>query len=119
MSLCDKCFAPGACCKGLSLSTAGAPRTLWLGEREYLIEQLRDAGLPFEPSEQLGQWTDDESGKDYASFSYNCPNLLPSGRCGDYENRPQVCSSYEPRQDSLCVHFHGEAGDPTIEMGLI
>jgi Fe-S-cluster containining protein len=29
-----------------------------------------------------------------------CPNLLPDGRCGDYENRPEVCRSFKP--DEIC-----------------
>lgn len=30
-----------------------------------------------------------------------CVNLMEDGRCGDYENRPQVCRGFKP--DELCV----------------
>ena len=119
MSLCDKCFAPGACCKNLFLSRGSEPRTVWLGSRDYIIGQLRRDGLPFEPAEPRGRWIDEASGSAYGAFTYSCPKLEANGRCGDYENRPDVCSGYVPRSDALCVHFHGEAGDPTVEMGIL
>lgn len=32
-----------------------------------------------------------------------CPELTREGRCGDYPNRPDLCRSYEPMSDRLCV----------------
>lgn len=40
---------------------------------------------------------------------------MPDGRCGDYENRPALCRSFEPQSEALCVHFNGsEAGDASV-----
>lgn len=36
---------------------------------------------------------------------WSCKNLTPEGRCGDYENRPELCRTYEPGQDLLCVEY--------------
>lgn len=109
MSLCDKCYAPGACCKRFKLSCAsGQPVTFWTDEP--IEDQLRAKGLPFEPVEQLGEWTDPDSGRMYAAFEYNCPLLRLDGRCGDYENRPNLCRQFEPGSDTLCVHYMGAEG---------
>jgi Fe-S-cluster containining protein len=51
-------------------------------------------GLPFRPLDQ------DEKG----TWRYWCLNLLPNGRCGDYENRPGLCRLYVAGSDGLCVH---------------
>jgi hypothetical protein len=38
-------------------------------------------------------------------WHFRCIDLLPDGRCGNYENRPHgPCVLYEPGSDSLCKH---------------
>lgn len=109
MSLCDKCYAPGQCCKRLRLYREGnASLTFWLDEPTE--KQLDALGLPFKPTEQIGEWLDEESGRRYGEFLFTCPRLLPNGRCGDYENRPDLCRRFEPGADPLCVHFQGAEG---------
>jgi len=53
-------------------------------------------GLPFIP----------EVVNEHGYWIFNCPVLGPDGRCGDYENRPATCRSYEPGVDALCVLHH-------------
>ena len=115
-SLCDKCFAPGTCCKRLRLSKGGDEVTFWDDEPEAVQTFLDGQKAPFEVIETLGPWPD-EAGRLYSAKTFGCPKLLPNGRCGDYENRPEICRIFEPASDQLCVHFRGaEAGDPTLAL---
>jgi Fe-S-cluster containining protein len=64
--------------------------------------------MPFEPMRQhtyLGR--DGEDKPESCYWIYSCPKLLPSGRCGIYENRPEPCVAYEPGEDPMCVHYEG------------
>jgi Fe-S-cluster containining protein len=47
-------------------------------------------------------------GKKYANYKVSCPELLPHGRCGIYEHRPQLCKDYAPASDALCVYYQPE-----------
>lgn len=49
----------------------------------------------FRPLRQLedGRWT------------WECTQLQPNGRCGIYENRPQLCRDFAPGEGPLCVHY--------------
>lgn len=121
MSLCDRCLAPGECCKLMHLSNqAGDPSTEWVdGGFDGIVKSLQLRGLPFEPVVEIGRWTDEESGREYANYLYRCTKLLPNGRCGIYEDRPDLCRRYEPASDRLCVHYLGaESGDPTVDQLL-
>ncbi|WP_435018499.1 YkgJ family cysteine cluster protein [Tundrisphaera sp. TA3] len=115
MSLCDNCYSPGSCCKSLRLISENPetgelyPRTFW--DDSSIDEQTKDwANFPFTPNEKLNTYTEEGSGRTYSEWNYNCRNLLPSGRCGDYENRPELCRIYEPASDGLCVHYQGAEG---------
>lgn len=110
MSLCDQCYAPGNCCKRLQLIADGHSMTFWDETAGVDIQQALDTrNLPFVVNEKIATWTD-ENGKAYSTYNYNCTKLLPNGRCGDYENRPELCRSYEPASDGLCVHYLGAEG---------
>lgn len=124
MSLCDKCFSPGACCKRLSLSTGGGVILVW--DDEDPVEQLKDRmyepepgrPMPFVPLEGMNSFQDPD-GRSYSSYWWKCTQLLPNGRCGVYENRPELCRSFEPGSGHLCVHYNGaESGDPTFDGAL-
>lgn len=97
-SLCDSCYAPGACCKHFTLFGRAEP-----GDRGLPLDEGNAAraiayhGLPFEVIADAGG-------------AVRCSRLLPSGRCGDYENRPQMCRDLEPGLDPLCVHWRGAEG---------
>ena len=113
MSMCDRCYAPGQCCKTMGLSIAGGdPLTVWTDEP--IAPQMAAQGLPFETFMPLELFTDAETGRPYGTFLWRCTKLQPDGRCGIYEARPALCRSFEAGSDQLCVHWRGaEAGaDP-------
>lgn len=110
MSLCDKCYAPGTCCKWLTLETGDDHQlVIWDDEDPAVVLKERHH-LPFEPVKRQGQWMDEKTGKTYSSWYWRCPILLPDGRCGDYENRPDLCRRFEPASGPLCVHYQGAEG---------
>lgn len=116
MSLCDSCFAPGACCKRINFKTGSKTASFWADES--VEDQLRaimhadDAArpFPFVVLEMGERYTDPESGREYVAPTFTCSNLTPEGRCGDYENRPWLCRDFEPAMDALCVHYQGAEG---------
>lgn len=112
-SLCDRCLAPGNCCKRLYLSGGGQslPSAIeraaaGIGEpmsHERAEHMAMRFGLwMFRPAHQLadGRW------------EWACSQLGPDGRCQIYEDRPQLCRDYRPGQDGLCVHFWAGEGEP-------
>lgn len=110
MTLCDKCFAPGQCCKNLTLSRNGKAWTVWQGDADAAMERR---GLPFRSLEVIGQWSDAEG--TWEEHSWYCPKLGEDGRCTIYEDRPDICRNYKPGSDPLCVHYNGAEGG---ELGL-
>ena len=122
MSLCDRCFAPGQCCKRITLLSADdTPLSTWVGEGEA-AKQMVKVGLPFEPLEhgpifKTADDDPDDPAREFTVWSWRCPRLQPDGRCGDYENRPDLCRRFEPASNLLCVHWSGEAGDASAEWG--
>lgn len=118
MSLCDRCFAPGQCCKRIQFYS-GTEMTLWLDEplepqlRAMLHADDRDRPMPFRSIDgTVRELRDEETGRPYGTMTFSCVNLTPDGRCGDYENRPWLCRTFEPGSDRLCVHYRGaEAGE--------
>lgn len=66
---------------------------VWLATVDHPDAEGRPGiGLPFMPLwlDGAGRWR------------FWCPVLRHDGRCGDYENRPQLCASYQPATDMLC-----------------
>lgn len=103
MSLCDTCAQPGRCCFGFMLNGGSWP-TFRTTALEVLAELASaypendppEIGLPFLPLYRRpgdGVWR------------FWCPHLDRSGRCGDYENRPKLCRSFEPASDRLCIYW--------------
>lgn len=43
-----------------------------------------------------------------------CKHLLPDGRCGDYENRPQVCRDFQA--DYFCYFLSSLSKEEQIEV---
>jgi Fe-S-cluster containining protein len=96
-SMCDRCISPGACCKRLVLSGPfAAPMSLERAEHLLIDPDWfpQTKGV-FRPGNQLpnGRW------------EFWCTALKSDGRCGIYEDRPQLCRDYRPGADGLCVHF--------------
>jgi len=112
MSLCDKCYDPGRCCKRLHLTFDREKTNDWIDQqpdtkqgREALLQWMGSgAPLPFIPADKVdGTWY------------WTCPQVDKNGRCRIYETRPQLCRDFEPASDGLCVHYRGaEAGDSTV-----
>jgi len=94
MSLCDTCSNPGACCRNFELK-AKHPETILLLQKGHKLEVLATCaewGFPFIPTEHDGNF-----------WHFKCTVLTSEGRCGDYENRPALCSNYVAGSDELCV----------------
>lgn len=121
MSLCDSCFAPGACCKGFVLRDSdGDPATFWVADGIKAPSDWLASGdhpLPFVPMRASEVFTDPDTGHDYQSWLYECTKVTRDGRCSIYDTRPQLCRSFEPASGGLCVHYRGaESGDPTVSL---
>jgi hypothetical protein len=111
-SACDTCPQPGHCCRDFPIHNAMREIPTALEVMVYLAcsgywsagHRQIQIGYPFIPSRYdttLNAWR------------FNCVNLLPDGRCGDYENRPNgPCEIFEPRSDPLCILF--EPPDPSL-----
>jgi Fe-S-cluster containining protein len=112
---CDNRPKPGRCCTGLGLGgfawgkhplealiAAATVVTANFGDQAVDAESIVGGdmrniqiGLPFLPFHRLenGHWR------------WWCFNLTPAGRCGDYENRPALCHTFQPASDPLCAMF--------------
>lgn len=93
-SPCDTCRHPGRCCVGFAITAV--PRGLTGLEAMAWIEEHTNQPLTYMPlfRDRGGVWR------------WWCPLLdVKTGRCGDYEHRPSMCRSFEPRQDALCAEF--------------
>jgi len=117
VSLCDKCYAPGTCCRELTLTV-----NFWAEEevtnqllRERISNHPGNKNVPFEPVRQSVRVEHDKNGRAYGPWVWRCPKLLKNGRCGDYDNRPDVCRIFEPGENRLCVHFQGAEGVDLVE----
>jgi Fe-S-cluster containining protein len=76
---------------------------------EYMADKVGAAPLPMRPlyRNSAGCW------------SLWCPNLdQKTGRCSDYQNRPETCRVFEPASAPLCIlhvplweDLNGQASD--------
>lgn len=109
MILCDRCNAPGACCRGFTIYqlVPRVPADVYEECVVRAVERLRtDFGIDyFVPSKRV---IPPELGAvgDVAIAEWSCTRLGPDGRCTRYEDRPQVCRSYQPMDDALCHVRH-------------
>jgi Fe-S-cluster containining protein len=105
MSACDTCPKPGSCCKGFTLnngrSSPGFPASDWMARGIAYADRHHLPFIPLETYESTVEGSDDG----YVGIRWQCKNLTPEGRCGDYENRPELCRIYEPGQDKLCAVY--------------
>jgi Fe-S-cluster containining protein len=121
MSACDTCPNPGHCCHNLKLFAGGrAPRFTPDAWKEEAEQFAKGRALPFYPVSTFPFKTSTGSVDPDVStvgVMWDCYNLTAEGRCGDYENRPQLCRDYAPKEDELCIlheqpitiHPHGLA----------
>ncbi len=109
MNPCDACPEPGKCCRSFQLNIDFPEGT----DRAAVLERVRGEGLPFEPS-RPSNYAEEEG---VERWIFSCPRLLPSGRCGDYGDRPDPCRTYEPGSNGLCV-LHVAEPEPAPEPEL-
>jgi Fe-S-cluster containining protein len=114
MSLCDGCPQPGNCCKQLRLFTPEGALTVWKGGA---LAAMARHNLPFQPLELISETVvttpgDPDFGRTYQEWFWSCPKLGADGRCTIYSRRPDLCRSYKPATDFLCVfHSYGSPVD--------
>ncbi len=110
---CDRCVAPGTCCKAFPLN-----QNFWLGTHPDEIRRfLAEKGLPFEPLRRMDIWRGgDDEGAWLEKWFFSCPKLGPDGRCTIYEDRPNLCKIYAPGTDHMCVHVRGPDGQPLLPL---
>jgi Fe-S-cluster containining protein len=99
-SPCDTCCKPGACCRGFVISSFGFERERW---KQHARNEMRRRGLPFYP---VAPGFYNDPSWDYIYVKFNCHWLdTKTGRCRNYDQRPETCRNYEPKQDLLCVEY--------------
>lgn len=105
MSACDTCPKPGSCCKGFTLNNGtNSPSFREVDWMSSGLVYAKRHGLPFVPLETY-ESTAERTDAGYVGIRWTCKNLTPEGRCGDYENRPNLCRIYEPGSDRLCAVY--------------
>lgn len=115
MSLCDSCRSPGACCQGLILSHL-FEKIRWKQDARKFVKKER---YPFYPVRAL-QVDLDNPEMTFIHVQFDCRNLGADGRCSKYEDRPFVCSDYEPGIDGLCAeHVMKFKGIPINVIGVL
>lgn len=121
MSACDTCAAPGACCRDMAISSDADFGAFYVSQWPHEAVATLAAKLPGHPFIPLRlEMVDPSEARHYADAEgpygighWSCTRLTPEGRCGDYDNRPALCRSYEPLSDRLCVMY--VPPDPSTE----
>lgn len=114
---CDRCAAPGTCCKSFPLS-AEFP----IGSTHETVQAwLAKENLPFNPIRR--QYVYPGGNKIvvgpkgwYENWLFTCTKVTPEGRCSIYEDRPTLCKIYEPGMDAMCVHMRMPNGEPILPL---
>lgn len=101
MSLCETCRAPGACCSGFGLNITFKAD----GWMEQAAIDMAERGLPFVPIAPIFGDGGMRLPEGHVPVRFRCTLLGSDGRCGDYENRPDLCRHYEPASDPLCAEY--------------
>jgi Fe-S-cluster containining protein len=102
VSPCETCSSPGSCCRGFVLSLNDIPKANW---ESIARSRLDGYGLTYFRIEEALRSEVTLDG--CVGIRCSCDKLDKDGRCGDYENRPNVCRVYEPLSDNLCAEFVG------------
>lgn len=119
MAVCDTCIKPGACCHDIPLMMhpGWTKLEMMIFLATYWPDENRET-LPFHSPRLIKQ----DYTPEYDMWVVDCMNILPDGRCGDYENRPYgPCVVYEPGECRLCVHHVKDIGlcpdlkEPTMQ----
>jgi len=121
VGLCETCIDPGHCCRAIRIPV------LWPADmsREEVRKHVRAGTSPpsgnpdnpvvgeplptFDPIRRASYHAKKQEGPPEAvTWRFSCSALdSASGRCGIYENRPQICRNFEAGSNPLCVHYEG------------
>jgi Fe-S-cluster containining protein len=102
MSACDTCPVPGHCCRWMYLNGGAFPRGDTVEEAQasidehnaYMADKVAANPISMKPLFKNSN----------AGWVVWCPNLnQKTGRCMDYENRPDLCKDFEPGSAPLCI----------------
>lgn len=100
MSACDTCSSPGSCCSSFELNLF-VDTDNWYDDA---ILKLNAHGLDFiKPIAKDPNWRYTSTSQ--TKLLYSCTRLADNGKCSDYENRPELCKVYQPKQDWLCCEY--------------
>lgn len=106
---CDLCIDPGACCRAFPLNHYFELGATLEAIRKLLVEKNL---AMFRPLRRYREWSSD--GKWWEQWLFRCTKLKPNGRCGIYDTRPNLCRTYEPGCDGMCVHMRLPNGQPVL-----
>jgi hypothetical protein len=102
---CETCPKPGTCCTAFPLPASNTGKMtklevmVWAASQLYTLPDMyrTSVGLPFVPVKKAFVGDDE-------TWLWSCVDLLPNGRCGNYENRPYgPCVLYKPGEDRMCA----------------
>lgn len=115
-SPCATCRDPGYCCRALMLSTV-FPADM---PREQVYQHNADGSSPWPggpTAEPTPQMRPIKIATRYASrgerkphgvtWLFSCDWLGRDGRCKNYRKRPDLCKSFKPKSDRLCIEYEG------------
>lgn len=130
MSLCDRCYAPGYCCRAIHLYQPGDNKeAVWfldLSMKAQLemsrpIDKENSFPIPFEIGRVTQSWIDMHTGRSKGIVEFKCPKLADNGRCGAHETRPWLCRDMQAGQGNICVHdgYNAEGTDEIDTVKLI
>lgn len=104
MNLCSVCPKPGKCCSGFTLTNSTHNGSFWEDEWPSAGERLlKENDLPYVPMELDSIAVSDDDGRRFGRGLFKCEKLLPTGRCGIYDERPITCRIFIPGSNQLCV----------------
>lgn len=110
---CDRCAAPGMCCKAFFLSMSFPVGSLPASVSAVVEQNM--GPHPFTPLRRITLREGYNPDADVEHWLFGCSALQPDGRCGVYDKRPQLCRDYTAGQDPMCVHYVHE-GKPVVPM---
>jgi len=117
MNACDSCRDPGHCCRSFHIPRHFKPEQTREEIRELLRKGLdgferKCESVPFEPLIRSNLYGEEGATEPYSvTWSFSCPMLKTDGRCGIYEDRPQVCRNYEAGTDQICIEYEPKLED--------
>ncbi len=117
--LCKRCVDPGACCQAFNIDRlfpfnmlkSEVAKHIANGTDPYDSNSMREKKPFFKPLRHSRWFTVKGSTVPESVFwLFCCSYLHREGMCTNYSKRPQVCRTFEPGKDLLCVMFNGDYG---------